>query len=203
MLKNTTSPRLYPLTILAIIAFFIQLVLSLMMVQKAIRFKEFITVTIILLVCLLAMGFIFEMIDGWLVEYERKRYAEYIHSIDQHDILFDKIMRHELYEMYKKKLLKDERRSTILINTLDLARVKGEIHAGILQEAIAILNKPEVPKVPQVHQEQREKPAEITLPSVTPIDMFLKKHRKSDKNITNDSIKRAADIFLNDKEQNG
>jgi hypothetical protein len=203
MLKNTTSPRLYPLTILAIITFFIQLVLSLMMVQKAIRFKEFVTVTIILLVCLLVMGFIFEMIDGWLVEYERKRYAEYIHSIDQHDILFDKIMKHELYEMYKKKLLKDERRSTILINTLDIARVKGEIHAGILQEAIAMLSKPEVPQVPQVQKEQREKPIEITLPSVTPIDMFLKKHRKSDKNQTNDSIKRAADIFLNDKEQNG
>jgi hypothetical protein len=200
MLKNTTSPRLYPLTILAIITFFIQLVLCLMMVQKVIRYKEFVVVTIILLVCLLAMGFIFEMIDGWLVEYERKRYAEYIHSINQHDILFDKIMKHELYEMYKKKLLKDERRSTILINTLDIARVKGEIHAGILQEAIAMLNKPEVP---QVHQEQREKPIEITLPSVTPIDMFLKKHRKSDKNQTNDSIKRAADIFLNDKEQNG
>jgi hypothetical protein len=199
MLKNTTSPRLYPLTILAIITFFIQLVLSLMMVQKAIRYKEFVTVTIILLVCLLAMGFIFEMIDGWLVEYERKRYAEYIHSIDQHDILFDKIMQHELYEMYKKKLLKDERRSTILINTLDIARVKGEIHAGILQEAIAMLNKPEVAQVPK---EQREKPIEITIPSVTPIDMFLKKHRKSDKNITNDSIKRAADIFLNDREQN-
>jgi hypothetical protein len=200
MLKNTTSPRLYPLTILAIITFFIQLFLSLMLGQKAIRLREYEAVTIILLVCLLAMGFIFEMIDGWLVEYERKRYAEYIHSIDQHDILFDKIMKHELYEMYKKKLLKDERRSTILINTLDIARVKGEIHAGILQEAIAMLNKPEVP---QVHQEQREKPIEITLPSATPIDMFLKKHRKSDKNQTNDSIKRAADIFLNDKEQNG
>jgi hypothetical protein len=199
MLKNTTSPRLYPLTILAIITFFIQLVLSLMMVQKAIRFKEFVTVTIILLVCLLVMGFIFEMIDGWLVEYERKRYAEYIHSIDQHDRLFEKIMQHELYEMYKKKLLKDERRSTILINTLDIARVKGEIHAGIMQEAIAMLNKPEVPQVPK---EQPEKPIEITIPSVTPIDMFLNKHRKSDKNITNDSIKRAADIFLNDREQN-
>jgi hypothetical protein len=200
------SPRLYPLTIVAIITFFIQLVLCLMMVQKAIRYKEFVTVTIILLVCLLVMGSIFEMIDGWLVEYERKRYAEYIHSIDQHDVLFDKIMKHELYEMYKKKLLKDERRSTILINTLDIARVKGEIHAGILQEAIAMLNKPEVPQVPQVPQvlkEQREKPIEITIPSVTPIDMFLKKHRKSDKNKTNDSIKRAADIFLNDKEQKG
>jgi hypothetical protein len=108
MLKNTTSPRLYPLTILAIITFFIQLVLSLMMVQKAIRYKEFVTVTIILLVCLLAMGFIFEMIDGWLVEYERKRYAEYIHSINQHDILFEKLLYHQAYEVYKKKLLKDD-----------------------------------------------------------------------------------------------
>jgi hypothetical protein len=197
MLKNTTSPRLYPLTILAIITFFIQLVLSLMMVQKAIRYKEFVVVTIILLVCLLVMGFIFEMIDGWLVEYERKRYAEYIHSIDQHNILFEKLLYHQAYEVYKKKLLKDDRYKKILLTTVDLARVRGEIHAGILKEAIAMLNKPEVPQVPQV---QQEKPIEITLPSVTPIDMFLKKHRKSDKNITNDSIKRAADIFLNDKE---
>jgi hypothetical protein len=60
-----------------------------------------------------------------------------------------------------------------------------------------VLNKPEV------HQEQQEKPSEITIPSVTPIDMFLKKHRKSDKNKTGDSIKRAADIFLNDEEQKG
>jgi hypothetical protein len=74
---------------------------------------------------------------------------------------------------------------------VDLARVKGEIHEGILKEAIAMLDKPE---------EKRETPVEITQPSVTPIDMFLKKHRKSDKNRTNDSIKRAADIFLNDKE---
>jgi hypothetical protein len=197
MLKNTTSPRLYPLTILAIITFFIQLVLSLMMVQKAIRFKEFVTVTIILLVCLLVMGFIFEMIDGWLVEYERKRYAEYIHSINQHDILFEKLLYHQAYEVYKKKLLKDDRYKKILLTTVDLARVRGEIHEGILKEAIAMLNKPEV------QQEQQEKPSEITIPSVTPIDMFLKKHRKSDKNRTNDSIKRAADIFLNDKEQNG
>jgi ABC-type transport system involved in cytochrome bd biosynthesis fused ATPase/permease subunit len=197
MLKNTTSPRLYPLTILAIITFFIQLVLSLMMVQKAIRYKEFVVVTIILLVCLLVMGFIFEMIDGWLVEYERKRYAEYIHSIDQHNILFEKLLYHQAYEVYKKKLLKDDRYKKILLTTVDLARVRGEIHAGILKEAIAMLNKPEVPQVPQV---QQEKPVEITLPSVTPIDMFLKKHRKSDKNQTNDSIKRAADIFLNDKE---
>jgi hypothetical protein len=200
MLKNTTSPRLHPLTILAIIAFFIQLVLCLMMVQKAIRYKEFVTVTIILLVCLLAMGFIFEMIDGWLVEYERKRYAEYIHSIDQHDILFEKLLYHQAYEVYKRKLLKDDRYKKILLTTVDLARVRGEIHEGILKEAIAMLNKPEVQQVQQV---QQEKPVEITLPSVTPIDMFLKKHRKSDKNQTNDSIKRAADIFLNDKEQNG
>jgi hypothetical protein len=197
MLKNTTSPRLYPLTILAIITFFIQLVLCLMMVQKAIRYKEFVVVTIILLVCLLVMGFIFEMIDGWLVEYERKRYAEYIHSINQHDILFEKLLYHQAYEVYKKKLLKDDRYKKILLTTVDLARVRGEIHEGILKEAIAMLNKPEV------QQEQQEKPSEITIPSVTPIDMFLKKHRKSDKNQTNDSIKRAADIFLNDKEQNG
>jgi hypothetical protein len=197
MLKNTTSPRLYPLTILAIITFFIQLVLCLMMVQKAIRYKEFVVVTIILLVCLLVMGFIFEMIDGWLVEYERKRYAEYIHSINQHDILFEKLLYHQAYEVYKKKLLKDDRYKKILLTTVDLARVKGEIHEGILKEAIAMLNKPEV------QQEQQEKPSEITIPSVTPIDMFLKKHRKSDKNQANDSIKRAADIFLNDKEQNG
>jgi hypothetical protein len=194
MLKNTTSPRLYPLTILAIITFFIQLVLSLMMVQKAIRYKEFVTVTIILLVCLLVMGFIFEMIDGWLVEYERKRYAEYIHSIDQHNILFEKLLYHQAYEVYKKKLLKDDRYKKILLTTVDLSRMRGEIHEGILKEAIAMLNKPE---------EKRETPVEITLPSATPIDMFLKKHRKSDKNQTNDSIKRAADIFLNDKEQNG
>jgi hypothetical protein len=194
MLKNTTSPRLYPLTILAIITFFIQLVLCLMMVQKAIRYKEFVTVTIILLVCLLIMGFIFEMIDGWLVEYERKRYAEYIHSINQHDILFEKLLYHQAYETYKKKLLKDDRYKKILLTTVDLARVKGEIHEGILKEAIAMLDKPEV---------KRETPVEITQPSVTPIDMFLKKHRKSDKNKTNDSIKRAADIFLNDREQNG
>jgi hypothetical protein len=197
MLKNTTSPRLYPLTILAIITFFIQLVLCLMMVQKAIRFKEFATVTIILLVCLLVMGFIFEMIDGWLVEYERKRYAEYIHSIDQHDVLFEKLLYHQAYEAYKRKLLKDDRYKRILTATVDIARAKNEIHEGILKEAIAILNKPEV------QQEQQKKPSEITIPSVTPIDMFLKKHRKSDKNQTNDSIKRAADIFLNDKEQNG
>jgi hypothetical protein len=197
MLKNTTSPRLYPLTILAIITFFIQLVLCLMMVQKVIRYKEFVVVTIILLVCLLVMGFIFEMIDGWLVEYERKRYAEYIHSIDQHNILFEKLLYHQAYEVYKKKLLKDDRYKKILLTTVDLARVRGEIHEGILKEAIAMLNKPEV------QQEQQEKPSEITIPSVTPIDMFLKKHRKSDKNQTNDSIKRAADIFLNDKEQNG
>jgi hypothetical protein len=194
MLKNTTSPRLYPLTILAIITFFIQLVLSLMMVQKAIRYKEFVTVTIILLVCLLVMGFVFEMIDGWLVEYERKRYAEYIHSIDQHNILFEKLLYHQAYEVYKKKLLKDDRYKKILLTTVDLSRMRGEIHEGILKEAIAMLNKPE---------EKRETPVEITLPSATPIDMFLKKHRKSDKNQTNDSIKRAADIFLNDKEQNG
>jgi hypothetical protein len=194
MLKNTTSPRLYPLTILAIITFFIQLVLSLMMVQKAIRYKEFVTVTIILLVCLLVMGFIFEMIDGWLVEYERKRYAEYIHSIDQHNILFEKLLYHQAYEVYKKKLLKDDRYKKILLTTVDLSRMRGEIHEGILKEAIAMLNKPE---------EKRETPVEITLPSATPIDMFLKKHRKSDKNKTGDSIKRAADIFLNDKEQNG
>jgi ABC-type transport system involved in cytochrome bd biosynthesis fused ATPase/permease subunit len=197
MLKNTTSPRLYPLTILAIITFFIQLVLSLMMVQKAIRYKEFVTVTIILLVCLLVMGFIFEMIDGWLVEYERKRYAEYIHSIDQHDTLFEKLLYHQAYDDYKKKLLKDDRYKKIVLKTVDIARVRGEIHEGILKEAIAMLNKPEV------QQEQQEKPSEVTIPSVTPIDMFLKKHRKSDKNQTNDSIKRAADIFLNDKEQNG
>jgi ABC-type transport system involved in cytochrome bd biosynthesis fused ATPase/permease subunit len=197
MLKNTTSPRLYPLTILAIITFFIQLVLSLMMVQKAIRYKEFVTVTIILLVCLLVMGFVFEMIDGWLVEYERKRYAEYIHSIDQHDVLFEKLLYHQAYEAYKRKLLKDDRYKRILMTTVDIARAKNEIHEGILKEAIAMLNKPEV------QQEQQEKPSEITIPSVTPIDMFLKKHRKSDKNQTNDSIKRAADIFLNDKEQNG
>jgi hypothetical protein len=194
MLKNTTSPRLYPLTILAIITFFIQLVLCLMMVQKVIRYKEFVVVTIILLVCLLVMGFIFEMIDGWLVEYERKRYAEYIHSINQHGILFEKLLYHQAYEVYKKKLLKDDRYKKILLTTVDLARVRGEIHEGILKEAIAMLNKPE---------EKRETPVEITLPSVTPIDMFLKKHRKSDKNQTNDSIKRAADIFLNDKEQKG
>jgi hypothetical protein len=194
MLKNTTSPRLYPLTILAIITFFIQLVLCLMMVQKVIRYKEFVVVTIILLVCLLVMGFIFEMIDGWLVEYERKRYAEYIHSINQHGILFEKLLYHQAYEVYKKKLLKDDRYKKILLTTVDLARVRGEIHEGILKEAIAMLNKPE---------EKRETPVEITLPSVTPIDMFLKKHRKSDKNKTGDSIKRAADIFLNDKEQNG
>jgi ABC-type transport system involved in cytochrome bd biosynthesis fused ATPase/permease subunit len=194
------SPRLYPLTILAIITSFIQLVLSLMMVQKAIRYKEFVTVTIILLVCLLVMGFVFEMIDGWLVEYERKRYAEYIHSIDQHDVLFEKLLYHQAYEAYKRKLLKDDRYKRILMTTVDIARAKNEIHAGILKEAISILNKPEEQQVPQVPQ---EKPVEITLPSVTPIDMFLKKHRKSDKNQTNDSIKRAADIFLNDKEQNG
>jgi hypothetical protein len=194
MLKNTTSPRLYPLTILTIITFFIQLVLCLMMVQKAIRYKEFVTVTIILLVCLLAMGFVFEMIDGWLVEYERKRYAEYIHSIDQHNILFEKLLYHQAYEVYKKKLLKDDRYKKILLTTVDLSRMRGEIHEGILKEAIAMLNKPE---------EKRETPVEITLPSVTPIDMFLKKHRKSDKNKTGDSIKRAADIFLNDKEQKG
>jgi hypothetical protein len=190
MLKNTTSPRLYPLTILAIITFFIQLVLSLMMVQKGIRFKEFVTVTIILLVCLLAMGFIFEMIDGWLVEYERKRYSEYIHSIDQHNILFERVIQHEMYETYKNKVLRDESRSKLLLKTVDIARVKGEIHAGILKEAMAILDKPE---------EKRETSVEITQPSVTPIDMFLKKHRKSDKNRTNDSLKRAADIFLDDK----
>jgi ABC-type transport system involved in cytochrome bd biosynthesis fused ATPase/permease subunit len=194
MLKNTTSPRLYPLTILAIITFFIQLVLSLMMVQKAIRYKEFVTVTIILLVCLLVMGFVFEMIDGWLVEYERKRYAEYIHSIDQHDVLFEKLLYHQAYEAYKRKLLKDDRYKRILMTTVDIARAKNEIHEGILKEAIAMLNKPEV------QQEQQEKPSEITIPSVTPIDIFLKQHRKSDKNQTNDSIKRAADIFLNNKE---
>jgi ABC-type transport system involved in cytochrome bd biosynthesis fused ATPase/permease subunit len=194
MLKNTTSPRLYPLTILAIITFFIQLVLSLMMVQKAIRYKEFVTVTIILLVCLLVMGFVFEMIDGWLVEYERKRYAEYIHSIDQHDVLFEKLLYHQAYEAYKRKLLKDDRYKRILMTTVDIARAKNEIHEGILKEAIALLNKPEV------QQEQQEKPSEITIPSVTPIDIFLKQHRKSDKNQTNDSIKRAADIFLNNKE---
>jgi hypothetical protein len=197
MLKNTTSPRLYPLTILAIITFFIQLVLSLMLGQKAIRYKEFVTVTIILLVCLLVMGFIFEMIDGWLVEYERKRYAEYIHSIDQHDVLFEKLLYHQAYEAYKRKLLKDDRYKRILMTTVDIARAKNEIHAGILKEAIAILNKPEV------QQEQQEKPVEIMIPSVTPIDMFLKKHRKSDKNKTGDSIKRAADIFLNDEKQKG
>jgi hypothetical protein len=128
------------------------------------------------------------------VEYERKRYAEYIHSINQHDILFEKLLYHQAYEVYKKKLLKDDRYKKILLTTVDIARVKGEIHEGILKEAIAMLNKPE---------EKRETPVEITLPSVTPIDMFLKKHRKSDKNKTGDSIKRAADIFLNDKEQNG
>lgn len=194
MLKNTTSPRLYPLTILAIITFFIQLLLSLMMVQKAIRLREYEAVTIILLVCLLAMGFIFEMIDVWLTEYERKRYAEYVHSIDQHNILFERVIQHEMYETYKNKVLRDERRSKLLLKTVDIARVKGEIHAGILKEAMAMLDKPE---------EKRETPVEITLPSATPIDMFLKKHRKSDKNKTSDSIKRAADIFLNDKEQNG
>jgi hypothetical protein len=193
MLKNTKSPTLYPITILVIITSSIQLVLSIALLQKWIRWKEFVTVTIILLVCLLAMGFIFEMIDGWLVEYERKRYAEYIHSIDQHNILFERVIQHEMYETYKKKVLRDERLIKLLLKTVDIAQMKGEIHAGILKEAMTILDKPE---------EQREKPIEITQPSVTPIDMFLKKHRKSDKNKTGDSIKRAADIFLNDKEQN-
>jgi hypothetical protein len=194
MLKNTKSPTLYPITILAIITSCIQLVLSIALLQKWIRWKEFVTVTIILLVCLLAMGFIFEMIDGWLVEYERKRYAEYIHSIDQHNILFERVIQHEMYETYKNKVLRDESRSKLLLKTVDIARVKGEIHAGILKEAIAMLDKPEE------KQEKQEKPIEKTTLNISPVDMFLKKHRKSDKSKPNDSIKRAADIFLSDEE---
>jgi hypothetical protein len=195
MLKNTKSPTLYPITILAIITSCIQLVLSIALLQKWIRWKEFVMVTIILFVCLLAMGFIFEMIDGWLVEYERKRYAEYIHSIDQHSILFDKLLQHEAYEAHKKRLLKDDSRKNLLLKTVDIAKMRGEIHEGILKEAIAMLNKPEA---------QAEKPVEKSLEKpiekATPVEMFLKKHRKSDKNGTNDSIKRAADIFLKDTE---
>jgi predicted RNase H-like nuclease (RuvC/YqgF family) len=131
------------------------------------------------------------------VEYERKRYAEYIHSIDQHNILFERVIQHEMYETYKNKVLRDESRSKLLLKTVDIARVKGEIHAGILKEAIAMLDKPEE------KQEKQEKPIEKTTPNITPVEMFLKKHSKSDKNKTNDSLKRAADIFLNDKEQNG
>jgi hypothetical protein len=75
--------------------------------------------------------------------------------------------------------------------------MRGEIHEGILKEAIAILDKPEEK---QEKQEKQEKPVEKTIPSSSPVDMFLKKHNKSDKNTTNDSLKRAADIFLDDKE---
>jgi hypothetical protein len=191
MLKNTKSPTLYPITILAIIICSIQLVLSIALVQKGIRFKEFVAVSVLIYICLLVMGFIFQKIDGWLVDYERKRYVEYIHGIDQYDILFEKLLYHQAYETYKNQLLKDDRYKKILLTTVDIARARGEIHEGILKEAIATLDKPEVKRV---------KPVEITIPSVTPIDMFLKKHRKSDKNRTNDSIKRAADIFLDDKE---
>jgi hypothetical protein len=200
MLKNTKSPTLYPITILAIISSCIQLVLSIALLQKWIRWKEFVTVTIIIYACLLVMGFIFQKIDGWLVDYERKRYAEYIHSIDQHGILFEKLLYHQAYETYKKKLLNDDSRRKVLIKTVDLARMRGEIHEGILKEAIEIFNESEEDLEKLAKLGKQETPVEKPIPSISPIDMFLKKHSKSDKNKTNDSIKRAADIFLNDKE---
>jgi hypothetical protein len=200
MLKNTTSPRLYPITILAIITFFIQLFLSLMLGQKVINLRQYEAVTIILYVCLLVMGFIFQKIDGWLVDYERKRYADYIHSIDQHDMLFEKLLYHQAYETYKKKLLNDDSRRKILLKTVDLSRMRGEIHEGILKEAIEIFNKSEAGLEKLAKLEKQETPVEKPIPSISPVDMFLKKHSKSDKNKTNDSIKRATDIFLNDKE---
>ena len=170
------------------------------MVQKGIRWKEFVTVTIIIYVCLLVMGFIFQKIDGWMVEYERKRYAEYIHSIDQHDILFEKLLYHQAYETYKKQLLKDDRHKKILLKTVDIARVRGEIHEGILKEAIEIFNKSEEGLEKLAKLEKQETPVEKAIPSISPVDMFLKKHSKSNNSKTNDSLKRAADIFLNDKE---
>jgi hypothetical protein len=175
-MENTKhNPIISPILIIVLIGLMLNLVMSLMLLQNLISPKDYIWVLVIIYSLVISYGAFMSQVDAWLTRYEDNRYASQLKRIQTDEILFEQVLKKEIYKGFKQAYLNDTKRREFL--TKMVAQMQTEFEAGIKAEAKAIVEK------------ERNTQTDN---SISPVENFLNKTSKP-----KTSLERAAKIFKN------
>jgi hypothetical protein len=176
-MENTKEKEsISPILVIVLIGLTLNLVMALGMVENWISPKDFIWVTVIIYSLVLSFGALMSQVDTWLSCYEQNRYSAQLNRIQTDEILFEQVLKKELYLDFKRKYMNDPHRRATLIKMV--AKLQSEFDAGIRAEAEALIEKEQKTRMES---------------NISPVDTFLKKN-----NNLKTSTERAAEIFRND-----
>jgi hypothetical protein len=175
-MENTKhKENISPILVIVLIGLTLNLVMALGMIEKWISPKDFIWVLVIIYGLVLSFGAFMSQVDTWLTRYEQNRYRSQLNRIRTDEILFEQVLKKEIYKGFKQSYLNDTKRREFL--TKMVVQMQIEFEAGIKAEAKAIVEKERNTKTDN---------------SISPIERFLNKTSNP-----KTSLERAAKIFKN------